>query len=77
MTGIDDGRPDEPAQVKNGRVWWAITWRLLLILVGIPAVWILRATGIVDLSTWQAIGLSVILLLAAAGQQFLAAVIST
>ena len=77
MTSVNIGSSDDSAEGQNGRVWWAITWRLLLIVVGIPAVWILRATGVVNLSTWQAIGLSVILLLAAAGQQFLAAVIST
>lgn len=77
MTSINNGQPDESPADQNGHVWWAITWRLLLIVVGIPAVWILRATGVVNLSTWQAFGLSVILLLAAAGQQFLAAVIST
>lgn len=39
--------------------------------------WILRAAGIVNLSLSHAVGLSVILLLIAVGQQFLALVLST
>lgn len=59
------------------RLWWDITWRLLLIVIGIPGVWILRAAGIVHLSVWHAVGLSVVLLLIALGQQFLALIFST
>ncbi|MEW2484187.1 hypothetical protein AB0876_31840 [Mycobacterium sp. NPDC049093] len=75
MAGTDGS--DGTSQEAKDPTWWDITWRLLLIVIGIPAVWILRSTGIVNLSTWHAVGLSVILLLIAVGQEFLALVLST
>ncbi|MFV8227447.1 hypothetical protein [Mycolicibacterium fortuitum] len=75
MAGTD--APEGASRETQGHVWWDITWRLLLIIIGIPAVWILRAAGIVNLSLSHAVGLSVILLLIAVGQQFLALVLST
>ena len=37
MAGIDN--PEEFSRETKAFVWWDITWRLLLIIVGIPAVW--------------------------------------
>lgn len=74
MAGTD--AHEGASRETQGHVWWDITWRLLLIIIGIPAVWILRAAGIVNLSLSHAVGLSVILLLIAVGQQFLALVLS-
>jgi hypothetical protein len=54
-----------------------IAWRVLLVVVGIPTVWILRAAGVTHMSGWQALGISVVLLLSALGETFLAAVWST
>lgn len=67
----------------SGGVWrrWApvfnVVWRVLLVVVGIPAVWVLRAAGVIHLSGWQAVGLSVLLLLIAIGESLLATVWST
>ena len=74
MAGIDN--PEEFSRETKAFVWWDITWRLLLIIVGIPAVWILRGAGIVNLSPWHAIGLSILLLIAV-GQHFFALILST
>lgn len=54
-----------------------IAWRLLLVVVGVPAVWILRAMHVVDLSFWQALAASVVLVAIAVGDAFWAAVLST
>jgi hypothetical protein len=51
-----------------------IAWRVLLVVVGIPAVWILRAAGVIHLSGWHAVGVSAVLLLIAVGETFLAMV---
>ncbi|TKV35347.1 hypothetical protein [Mycobacteroides abscessus] len=51
-----------------------IAWRILLVFVGIPAVWIMRGLGVIDLSFWQAFGISAVLFLIAIGEHFLAMV---
>lgn len=49
-----------------------IAWRVLLVFVGIPVVWILRATDTIHMSVWHAIGTSVVLFLIAIGEYVLA-----
>ncbi len=54
---------------------WAVLdigWRILLVIVGVPAVWILRACGVVELSVWQAAVASAVLVALAAGDVLLA-----
>ncbi|SIJ22467.1 Uncharacterised protein [Mycobacteroides abscessus subsp. abscessus] len=53
-----------------------VVWRLLLIFLGIPAVWVLRAYGVLDLSIWQAIVGSALLLAIAVGDAMLAMTLS-
>ncbi|SHT83358.1 Uncharacterised protein [Mycobacteroides abscessus subsp. bolletii] len=60
---------DEP----TWRVVFDIVWRVLLVAVGIPAVWILRHYEVVHLTAWQATGISVVLFLFAIGEYALAA----
>lgn len=72
---MSEGEADDE---KGG--WLAIVdigWRLVLVFVGIPTVWILRAYDVVHLSTWQAVVASVVLLAIAAGDAFLALMMST
>lgn len=68
-----DGQPkasgdDEP----TWRVVFGIGWRVLLVIVGIPVVWILRHYEVVHLTAWQATGISVVLFLFAIGEYALA-----
>jgi hypothetical protein len=53
-----------------------VAWRLLLV-IGIPAIWILRSAGVIHLSERQALGVSVVLLLIALGETVLAATLWT
>lgn len=68
----------EAREPSNGRLGWRevvdISWRLLLVFVGIPVVWIMRSLGVIDLSFWRAVGISVVLFLAAIGAHLLAMV---
>lgn len=54
-----------------------IVLRVLLVIVGIPAVWILRAYGIWDITAWQAAGISLVLFLFAIGESVLATFLGT
>lgn len=70
---------DVPAAVQQLRwwVWMKLTLRIALVVVGIPAVWVARSTGVVDMSVWKAVVASVLLLLIAVGASLLALVLST
>lgn len=67
------GEPKANAVEPTWRVVLDISWRVLLVIVGIPAVWILRHYAVVDLTAWQAIGISIVLFCIAAGEYALAA----
>lgn len=54
-----------------------MTLRIVLVVVGIPAMWVARSTGVVDMSAWKAVVASVLLLLIAVGASFLALALST
>ena len=47
------------------RMWTEIVVRLALVVLGVPAIWVLRAIGILDVSVWHAIGGTVVLALIA------------
>lgn len=69
---------EEPAEDGSGveptwRVVLDIAWRVLLVFVGIPAVWILRLYEVVHLTAWQATGISIVLFFVAVGEYALAA----
>lgn len=69
--------PDGQAEVSGDdeptwRVVCDIAWRVLLVTVGIPVVWILRHYEVVHLTAWQATGISVVLFLLAIGEYALA-----
>ncbi|OKH81616.1 hypothetical protein EB73_27985 [Mycobacterium sp. SWH-M3] len=65
------------AQQPRWWVWTKATLRIALVVVGIPAVWVARSTGVVDMSEWKAVVASALLLLIAVGASFLALVLST
>lgn len=71
----------EPATSQSRFAEWldvlGVVLRVMLVLVGIPAVWILRAYGIWDISAWQAAGISLVLFLFAIGETVLATFIGT
>ncbi|UHJ58622.1 hypothetical protein LT337_32765 (plasmid) [Mycolicibacterium fortuitum] len=70
---------DVPGAVQQPR-WWVrmkLALRIALVVVGIPAVWVARSTGVVDMSVWKAVVASVLLLLIAVGASLLALVLST
>ncbi|MDO2986978.1 hypothetical protein P5V30_20820 [Mycobacteroides abscessus subsp. abscessus] len=55
------------------RIVLDIAWRVLLVVVGIPAVWILKHYNVGHLTTWQAAGISIMLFCIAVGEYALAA----
>ncbi|KXO95844.1 hypothetical protein AXK56_16675 [Tsukamurella pulmonis] len=64
------GRLDEtPATLRDDRprwqVWTETIFRVALVIVGVPAVWILRSMGIVDMAAWHAVVASVVLVVVA------------
>lgn len=54
-----------------------ILLRVLLVIVGIPAVWILRAFGIWHITAWHAALISLVLFLFAIGETVLATLLGT
>lgn len=69
-----DGQPKVSGDDESAwRVVFDIAWRVLLVTVGIPVVWILRHYEVVHLTAWQATGISVVLFLFAIGEYAVAA----
>jgi len=67
-TGSDAGYT--PPAKATWETQLEIVMRLAIIVVGIPAVWVLRGAGVIHLGAWPAVGLSVTLLLVALGSFF-------
>ncbi|WP_100475647.1 hypothetical protein [Mycobacteroides abscessus] len=68
-----DSGPKSKSAEPTWRVVVDVAWRIVLVTAGIPAVWILRRYEIIDLTAWQAAGISIVLFLIAVGEYTLPA----
>ncbi|WP_457181003.1 hypothetical protein [Mycobacteroides abscessus] len=72
--------PEPATQTSKFGEWTAlagIVLRVLLVIVGIPAVWTLRAYGIWHITAWHAALISLVLFLFAIGETVLATLLGT